>query len=131
LFTSSLPSPSFLSFPSTPPFIYRIRIFQIFEIEHNPQNDITFPEVLYIVVIVGVCYSLKKLNVPLSLVLDFAGALLGYLFTMFIPILIHLKCLHFDHSSGYIKGDDERNLSIMGNECECDLVYRSKYTLWL
>ena len=76
-------------------------------------------------------YSLKKLNVPLSMILDFAGALLGYIFTMFIPIFIHLKCLHFDHSSGYIKGDDERNLSIVSNECECDLVYRSKYTLWL
>jgi hypothetical protein len=50
---------------------------------------------------------------------------------MFIPILIHLKCLHFDRSCGYIKGDDERNLSIVSNECECDLVYRSKYTLWV
>ena len=86
-------------------FSSRIRIFQIFEIEHDPTKNITISEIIYIVVIVGMCYSLKKVNIPFELVLDFTGALLGYVFSFFIPILIHLKCLHFDHSSGYIKGD--------------------------
>lgn len=80
---------------------------------------------------IAFCYTLKTLNVSFTLILDIAGALLGYLFSMFIPILIHLKCLHFDHSGGYIKGDDERNLCILSNECECDLVYESKTTMWL
>jgi hypothetical protein len=83
------------------------------------------------VAMIGVCYVLRVLNVPFALILDFTGALLGYLFSMFIPIMIHLKCIHFDHSGGYIKGDNDRNLSILSNECECDLVYVSKYTLWL
>jgi hypothetical protein len=64
---------------------------------------------------VAICYFLKKLNVPFSIILDFTGALLGYLFSMFIPIFIHLKCLHFDRSSGYVKGDDDRNLCILSN----------------
>lgn len=74
---------------------------------------------------IWICYVLIKLNVSFILILDISGALLAYMFSIFIPITIHLKCLHYDRSSGFISGLNDRNLEIVSNGCECDLVYKS------
>ena len=110
--------------------LFRIRIFQICEIEHNPEEDITKGEVFYFVILIGLSYFIDKANISLKVLFD-AGSILCYTFSMVIPILIHLKCVHYDCSSGYIAGDDDRNLSIVSNKCECDISYRSKTTLWI
>ena len=108
----------------------RIRIFQLFNIEHNPKDNISLGEAIYISVVVLICYSIKKLNVPLKIIIDICGAVIGYIFAIFFPTLLHFKCLHFDVSSGMIEGDEERNLAVLKNRCECDLRYRSKWTFW-
>lgn len=84
----------------------RIRIFQLLNIEHNSKDNISFGEAFYITVVVLVCYSIKKLNVPLKIILDISGAVIGYIFAIFFPTLLHFKCLHFDVSSGMIEGDE-------------------------
>lgn len=110
--------------------LIRIRIFQLFNIEHNPKDDISLGEAIYIAFVVLVCYSIKKFNVPLKIILDISGAVIGYIFAIFFPTLLHFKCLHYDVSSGMIEGDEERNLEVLKNRCECDLRYRSKWTFW-
>jgi len=65
------------------------------------------------------------------MVIDISGSIIGYMFAIFIPIWIHLKCLHYDKSSGFIKDEDERNMEIVMNDCECDLVYSSRWTMYL
>lgn len=47
-------------------------------------------------------------------------------YVIIIPVAIHLKCLYYDRSAGYIKDDDEHNKQIVQNACECDLTYSSK-----
>lgn len=64
---------------------------------------------------IGVCFLLKKNQVPLNLIVDLTGAVLGYLLTTFIPCWVHLKCVHCDKSSGMIEGPHERNLMIQYN----------------
>jgi hypothetical protein len=109
---------------------FRIRIFQLFGIEHDPREDISRGELFYIAIVVGFCFVIKKLNVPLKIILDISGAVIGYIFAIFFPSLLHLKCIHYDLSSGTIEGDEERNLAILKNRCECNLHYRSKWTFW-
>lgn len=87
-------------------------------------------EAFYIVAVVAVCYLIKKLNVPLKTILDISGAVMGYIFAIFFPTLLHFKCIHYDLSSGMIEGDEQRNLAVLKNRCDCDLRYRSKYTFW-
>ena len=63
-------------------------------------------EAIYFLLIVAMSYGIHKGNISLNLLLNISGALLGYIFSMFIPIVIHLKCVHYDCSSGYIAGDN-------------------------
>jgi hypothetical protein len=47
-------------------------------------------------------------------------------YVIIIPVAIHLKCIYFDRSAGYVEGDYEHNKGIVQNSCECDIVYPSK-----
>lgn len=81
--------------------LLRIRIFQICGIEHNPEEDITKGEVAYVFFLVGLAYFIFKVNISLKIIFD-CGSIICYIFSMVVPILIHLKCVHYDCSSGYI-----------------------------
>lgn len=100
------------------------------EIEHSQKNDISIGEIIYITIVVAICYSIYKFKISLSLIIDISGSIIGYLFAIFIPIWIHLKCLHYDKSSGFIEDDEDRNMEVVLNDCECNITYRSKYTLY-
>lgn len=91
----------------------------------------TIGECIHAALTVFVCYLLKRFDVPVSLILDISGAVLGYIFAMLIPIMIHFKCLHFDRSCGEIEGDNEHNSCILHNACECQITYSSHFTMWL
>lgn len=57
--------------------------------------------------------------------------MLGFILGFAVPIFIHVKCTFYDRSSGFVKGDDDRNLGITMNTCQCDNYYSSKWAMYL
>jgi hypothetical protein len=49
--------------------------------------------------------------------MDLSGSIIGYMFALVIPTWIHLKCVFYDKSSGFIDGEDDRNMEIVLNDC--------------
>lgn len=47
-------------------------------------------------------------------------------YVIIIPVAIHLKCVYFDKSSGYVHCEYDDNRKIVQNACECEIVYPSK-----
>lgn len=56
---------------------------------------------------------------------------MGFIYIIIIPVAIHLKCVYYDKASGEIVDDHEHNSKIKKHNCECDIVYKSKLTMWL
>ena len=86
---------------------------------------------LYILVVVGVSFLIYQLNIYVDELMAYRGAILGFLYLLMMPIVMHLKCVYYDRSSGFIRGGDESNMEIRLNSCECDVTYASKWTLWI
>ena len=63
-------------------------------------------DIAYVFVSVLVSYLVYVLGVNLITVYALNGAIIGYLYVFFIPIAIHLKCVWYDHSSGFIDGNE-------------------------
>ena len=53
------------------------------------------PEIIYIAVMVGICFLIGLFQVELGDLIDINGAVIGFFFIYFIPVLIHIKCLYF------------------------------------
>lgn len=70
-------------------------------------------------------------NVYVEVTISINGAVVSYIYVLLIPIIIHFKCVYFDKSSGTIIGDEEHNMQICPNSCECENTYQSKWTLYL
>ena len=68
-------------------------------------------------IVVGISYLTFKFNVSLSVIMDFSGSIIGYLFAFVIPTWIHLKCVFYNKNSGFIKGETDRNMEIVLNDC--------------
>ena len=62
----------------------------------------TVKDVVYVLVSVLISYLVYVLGVNLITVYAINGAVIGYAYVFFTPITIHLKCVWFDHSSGFI-----------------------------
>lgn len=56
---------------------------------------------------------------------------MGFIYIIIIPVVIHVKCVYFDLASGEILDEPEHNCVIKRHRCECDLVYKSRWTQWL
>jgi hypothetical protein len=65
-----------------------------------------------------------------DVMIEINGSVIGYVYAFLIPICMHLKCVYFDCSSGFIKGESDHNLAIRLNECECENQYSSKWSLY-
>lgn len=63
--------------------------------------------------------------------IEINGSVLGFLIGFAAPVFIHLKCTFYDRSSGFVKGDDDRNVAVTMNVCQCDNYYSSKWTMYL
>lgn len=68
-------------------------------------KDISPKDVIYIVVAVLFSYGVYISNLNLITIYAFNGAVVGYTYVFFIPTWIHLKCLWWDHSCGFVEGD--------------------------
>jgi hypothetical protein len=58
---------------------------------------------------------LSGVNVQVIFALN--GAVLGYLFIVLFPIIIHFKCIYFDRSGGTIEDNPEWNSQLVPNDC--------------
>ena len=88
-------------------------------------------EVIYIILMMSLIYGLFTTGVQLKTLVVLDGAVTKFISVIVAPIWIHLKCLYYDKSSGYIVGDEERNSEIIMNPCQCHAVYKSKWTMYL
>jgi len=48
------------------------------------------------------CYLLYILELRISVILEVTGSLMSLFYVIIIPVAIHLKCVYFDKSSGYV-----------------------------
>ena len=69
-------------------------------------------------------------GINLDTIFSLNGAVLGYLYIIVLPIWVHLKCIYFDKSSGFIEDDEEWNKNIVQNVCQCDNSYSKKWKLY-
>ena len=63
-------------------------------------------EIAYIIFFVLVSYLVYISGVNLQALISFNGAVVGYSYVIVIPIWIHLKCVWYDKSCGYVEGDE-------------------------
>lgn len=68
------------------------------EIAHR----ISLSEILYISLIVIGSYLVYVSGIHLEVMISINGAVVGFSYVVVIPIWLHLKCVFFDRSSGYI-----------------------------
>ena len=69
-------------------------------------KDISLKEVIYLTFFTLTCFLIYALGIQLQSLINFAGAVVGYFYIIAIPISVHLKCVWFDKSSGFIEGDE-------------------------
>jgi len=62
-------------------------------------------EIIYVLVFVLVSYLVYISGINLQALISFNGAVVGYSYVIVIPIWIHLKCVWYDRSSGYVEDD--------------------------
>lgn len=86
-------------------------------------------EILYIVIVIGISLGVFMSGINLDTIFSLNGAVLGYLYIIVLPIVVHLKCIYFDKSSGFIEDDEEWNNNIVQNVCQCDNSYSKKWKL--
>ena len=78
----------------------------------------------------GLALLIYETGVVVKIMVEINGAIFSLLYVYLTPVFIHLSCLYRERSSGEIEGDDEHNAQIVPNECECEVKYRSKWTMW-
>ena len=66
-------------------------------------------DVLYFALMLGMGLIVYMAGVGLDVIQELYGAVIGYLHIIIIPVFLHFSCV-FGCSSGWIKGDDERNV---------------------
>jgi hypothetical protein len=109
--------------------IFRVRFFQIFKIDLG--SKIAANEIIYIVLMYGAAVLVFISGVRFQTIIIVNGAVIGFLYVIFIPIFMHFKCVWFARHSGTIEGDAEWNSKVTPNICECDNHYKSKFRLYL
>ena len=63
----------------------------------------------------GVTYGLFATGINLRTLVLLDGAVTKFVSVIVTPIWMHLKCIFYDRSSGYIEGDEEWNSQILPN----------------
>jgi hypothetical protein len=86
---------------------------------------------VYIVIVVLAGYLVYILEFHLQIMISLDGVLVSFIYILIVIVGIHLKCVFYDRTSGYIENDPEWNNRIVQNACECDIVYKNKFMLYL
>ena len=66
------------------------------------ERSLQLKDILYILIAVLMSYGVYVSGMNLISIYAINGAVIGYIYVFFIPIWIHLKCVWYDRSSGYI-----------------------------
>jgi H+/Cl- antiporter ClcA len=105
-----------------------VRFYELIQVELKKQ--VAWHEIIYILVVILLGLAVFMADIHLDTLVEINGAVFGYCNSILLPILLHLKCVHYDRSSGTIEGDHEHNAQITPNGCQCDHRYSSKWTLY-
>lgn len=81
---------------------FRSRFFSLFGAEET--KEVSFKDIAYILLVVGICLAIDLSGVPLSTILSINGTVFGFLFIYFMPISIYVKCYYF---ADYPKGENK------------------------
>lgn len=76
----------------------KIRFFQIFGVEIR--KDIDWKEVVFIVSVVALALAFFLSNVQLQTMIKIDGAIVVSSLSIIFPVVMHLKCVLADRSSG-------------------------------
>ena len=70
-------------------------MFNIVGLEESERGKVRLSEVVYVVLVVGVCLVVGIVDVDVSDIIDINGAVIAFFFIYLIPAVLHLKCLYF------------------------------------
>ena len=93
----------------------RVEFFNLFDIKI--ENEVRLHEYIYIIVLVLFSYFVYAMGVSLVTLIIIDGSIISFTYVIAFPIWLHFKCLFYDHSCGFIEGDEENNRAILINRC--------------
>jgi hypothetical protein len=69
------------------------------------KKNIDWHEVVYVIIMIGCIYAAFATGINLGTLIVIDGAIVKFSSVIFTPIWLHLKCVYYDRSSGYVEGD--------------------------
>lgn len=69
------------------------------------KKEVAWHEILYIFLVVLSAFLVYLTGVHVDTMIETNGAVLGYCNSLLLPILLHLKCIYYNRSSGTIDDD--------------------------
>lgn len=97
--------------------ISKKRIFAVIGVEESHAGKVSIPEVIYIVLAVGVCFLMGILDVSITDIIDINGAVVGFFFIYLLPAMLHLKCMYFSKGKLPLPETPPLRLSEASNHC--------------
>ncbi len=70
-------------------------MFGIFKLKESEKGKVTIPEIVYVILVIGVCFIIGYFQVNISDLITINGGVIGFFFIYFIPAVLHIKCLYF------------------------------------
>lgn len=70
-------------------------MFHVFQISESERGKVHIGEIIYFLLIIGLCFTVGILEVNISDIIDINGAVVGFLFIYLLPAVLHIKCLYF------------------------------------
>ena len=70
-------------------------MFHVIGLEESQRGKVKLAELIYVVLVVGVCLAAGMADVDVSDLIDINGAVVGFFFIYLIPAVLHIKCLYF------------------------------------
>ena len=67
----------------------------MFCLPETSKRQINIWELIYIIVIVVICFIISVFEVNIDIIIDINGAILGFCFIYLLPSLLHIKCTYF------------------------------------
>lgn len=70
------------------------------------KSSVRWYEYVYIIVTVFVSYLVYVLGIEIVTIVVINGTIVCFTYVIAFPIWMHLKCVFYDRSCGFIEGDD-------------------------
>ena len=59
----------------------------------------------YFIVVILIILFIYELEVYVDVLIAIKGAVFGFLVVYLIPVWVHLKCVFYDQTSGFVEGE--------------------------